>query len=487
MEIDLSQPVAYRVNCRFTSAPIPSNDKGSMENAYRYLYSAARIAGSTPLYNRLTPAKTLTQTGTNEITSAAESDYGVAWTQNEISKTNKNVVGPLRIPHLAGVSPRKYHYQYTHFPVWRTCNTEATYRGKLNNADRYYWVHDLRVCAAFLATRTANEVQFTVGLAESADVGSTLKFENGDEYTITEYISPQRVKIDTDLIDSYGPAACAIGNGKVLRCSQSGDTVTRVGGDTFAETDTVIWWAAGRSVIKEYVNENTVRVWGSVTREEQGATLNPTHRHFCDTVADGTLRSRGTSLLLRNRFWEAMPNCNVGAVAGGFLLTSGTGSSKLRYCQLIDQQEYTIGYHNSAEQQNEHITGDIRAIHAFGDRVIVWTSSKTYAAITTPATYVTLDEIGETIAKIAAVDCIAENIGCFDRGSISDYGDGRVILITSEPSGKALRVFDGYRYGPNLLMTAEGQGRYNRLVQSMQNATASIAGGEVGYIVWGRN
>ncbi|HUX56364.1 MAG TPA: hypothetical protein VMV77_05290, partial [Bacteroidales bacterium] len=68
-----------------------------------------------------------------------------------------------------------------------------------------------------------------------------------------------------------------------MRATQTGDVITRTHGSTFTEADerkTITWSTGDRSVIKEYVDADSVIVYDINDRLVQGLTLDPTYRYF---------------------------------------------------------------------------------------------------------------------------------------------------------------------------------------------------------------
>ena len=170
--------------------------------------------------------------------------------------TRAKVVGPLWVPQVPNTDPVEYEWHLTHFPIYRTRDKNNQYQedqkaATFHNPDRYIWEHDLRICAAFYVCRRDGIITALNGKFEPQDEGSTLLYDNGERDELGTYIDEYHMTQATDYYYGGGdlcPAAAAIGNGRVMRASQTGNRVTRTHGDEFAATDErkTIHWSSGR-------------------------------------------------------------------------------------------------------------------------------------------------------------------------------------------------------------------------------------------------
>lgn len=409
------------------------------------------------------------------------------------------VVGPLKLPVVNNTDPQEYQWHFTHYPIYRTLDKRGLYKQgtselRLNDPERFVWVKDLRVCGAFWARRYNGHALARIGQFEEADVGTVIEWEDGARTTILGYASPDDViiydaggyyaKEETDYM------AAAIGDGRVLRASQTGTTVTRTHGDVFTAADVrkTITWATGyRSIIIAFINANQVTVNDDYDKDVQGITLDPVQRYFNDTISDDTLRTRETRLLCKTRFLENMSNCNVGLVVPGYMLTAQRTSNRLEYCQLPIGYDYLAGFHNKGYQFSETIKDDIQFLLMAPNKFIALCSNRTWHGPTNISEFVTLPKTGVVVSVIGGIDILDGNIGCFDWGSIQEVQNGVYRLITSEPGGIGLRDFNGFSYGPNLFeLQKTSQTNWMDAFRALRRATASIFDGLAGYIVWGR-
>lgn len=408
------------------------------------------------------------------------------------------VYGPLYVSKVDNTSPQEYQWHLTHFPIYRNMDMNNVYKqgtseSRLNDPERFIWVKDLRMCAAFFARKFNGHILTNAGEFEPSDVGCTVEWEDGSRDTILEYIAPDDVVIS--IAYGYGTEtifmACCIGNGRVFRASQSGTTVTRTHGDVFTENDInkQLTWSLGyRVTISAYIDANTVTVLEDIDISEQGATLDPTYRYFCDNVSDDTLRTRQTTLLCKSRFLEPMNNYNIGIVIPGFMVTALRGTGNIEYCQLPTNYEYLAGYHNKAYQLSKDVKDDIQQLMFMSDRFIIWCTNKTWYGVTSSDNYVTIENTGTVVFILGGIDILDGDIGCFDWGSIQKIGNSLYRLKTSESGGIGLRDFNGFSYGNNLLVNSKtGQKNWYDSIEELKKATCSYYDGNSGYLLWGKS
>lgn len=395
-----------------------------------------------------------------------------------------NVIGPLYVNNVPNTNPQEYQWHITHFPIYRTKDLEGRYKigvdaDQFNNPNDFIWVHDLRVCGAFFGYIQNNYFYAEHGEFEVADVGSTLELDNGERYEILEYISVSIVRI---LAVGYysqisGNHAAAIGNGRVIRASQTGNTVTRVAGGVFTSADVrkPLKWATGYySYITEFVDANTVRVADNQDKVSMGATIDPVYRYFNDTISDTTIDARLGRLTLKARYWEAMPNGNIGKVVPGLIFNAQRGDGTLNYGQIDDTLEYLHGFHQKGYQITDVIAEDIQFMWLFQDILIIWTSRKTWRWPTAGEQYVTNQFTNLVIKQIAGMEVADEDRGCYDWGSIEPIGEGKIMMLTNEPGKKAWRSYNGYQYGPDVLELSQIGKELIPDIQKLQQATRAL-------------
>lgn len=462
-----------------------------------FIMTAGRTDGSTISFASASTVGTIPDISTIMAATAASGA-----TRDTYPVNRPKIVGPFWVPVVPNTLPQEYQWHYTHFPYYRTLDINALNAldssKRANNPERFVWVNDIRICASFYGYRAGGYYTASYGVFEGGDVGSTLEYDNGWRDTILEVVNDHTIRYAGGPRDDYyeGPPlwlAAEIGNGRVMRASQSNDIVTITPTDnneTILPTDlrkTIHWPNGERSYVKEFINSYRFRVYDSTDRDLQGFTMDPTYRHWNDATPDTVLDDRLSKLLLRQRFWEAMPNCNLGVISPGFFISARRYEGKLYYCQINPKYIHLLGFHNPAEQIDETIPNDIQALYLFKDVFVAWTSRQTWGGPVSVPNIVKLPKVGEIISLLPGVELIDGDIGCFDVGSIQAIGDGMVALYTSEPGSVGFRRFNGFKYGANEAVIAElGQGRFETVIENTQNASASIYDGFMGYLRWGR-
>lgn len=406
------------------------------------------------------------------------------------------VIGPLYVSNVPNTVPQEYQWHLTHFPIYRTKDLLGRYKisdkpDQFNSPNDFIWTYDLRICGAFWGYISGIYYIAEQGEFEDADVGSTLELEDGSRYEILEYINSTTVRIlSTGLYYGAfysGMCAAAIGNGRVFRAYQTGSVVTRTRGDVFTSSDVrkPMKWATGYySYIIEFISETQVRVNDDQDKTTMGMTIDPVYRYYNDTVSDNILDARLTRLKLKQRFWEPMPNGNVGKVTPGLVFVAKRGGGELAYGQIPDTLEYLHGYHDKGYQTTKAIADDIKCMWLFQDSLVIWTSRKTWRWPIASYQFITNPYTKDAILQIVGLDISDEDRGCFDWGSLEPIGDGFVMLLTSEPGRVCWRKYNGYQYGPNEL-EIQGKDRIPA-IQNLQQATRAIYDGHSGMLLFGR-
>jgi len=427
-------------------------------------------------------------TGTVDISSAVYTNIIGSTPETEIF-AQPSTITLLRVPLKDDGTP---HECYTHFSIYGTqdvgVNGTDPVTGEGNDTERYVWLYDLRTCAAFYASKdvdgtvTAHRGQF-----EAADVGSPLVWEDGDRDTIATYIDETHVTVSRApyVEDQKEYQAAAIGDGEFTVATQSGDVITREGGgDGFCDLTpgTTIHWSSGyRSIVREVIDCNHVRVWDTGTRVLQGVTWAPRYRNFNDRTDDAVVRSRIKFLSMKNRLWERVPNGNIGRVMPGWMFSGNRGAKRFYYTQLPTEYQYLAGYYFAGYQYNEDVNDAIQSLEEFPNRIVAYCAKSVYAGPTNTSTPFSVPSTGQFINVLNGMQPQEANIGVLDWGSIVDVDTGKQIVVTSEPG---VRVFDGFTFGPNLAETQEGYELVMNYLRGWVRATASAYKDGVLYL-WG--
>lgn len=436
--------------------------------------------------------------GTNgtDISSIIRGTQGEGATINDSwSYTEPNQVGVFTIPQ----DQDHYEWHWNHYTRWRTTDISlngATPRTTENGEElaplQFVWDGDFRVAGAFYASKTNGIVTALVGTFEKADEGTPLKWEDGDTETIVEYLTPKKVRVGTDYYGGSKPLqACAIGGGRVMRASQTGDIVTLHNvytDDHFSSTECderkTIYWSTGyESIIIEIISSNQVKVHESFSKELQGITLDPTRRVITDITTDETLRNRMDEKhtgLLNMRYKVAMPNCNILRVAPGVMITARRTESVASYCDLPNNMKYCAGYHLKFQQTIDKIEDSIQLIRLAPNYIYIWCSGSLWRIPTNNPDVQTLPEFGEYFTVLHA-DVVDEYLGVVDWGSIKEIAKGTFELICHDMSVR--QIFDK-SYGDDLTYNNLEQDIISKDFKECWNIGSSAYGRTLGHVFW---
>jgi hypothetical protein len=204
---------------------------------------------------------------------------------------------------------------------------------------------------------------------------------------------------------------------------------------------------------------------------------------FYDDVEDAVLRARMDDWYPRTRFHRPLPNCTVAAAVPGFIVCAVDGESKLYCAQDTGFGWYTAGSHNPGLQPDA-IQDAIRHIEVFPDVGVLFCNHSTWSFPIGVSEG--MEEPGSLrwlamISKISVVDAL---IGCVHPQTVRRLSHGEVILVTAENAAPAVRAFNGYAYGEDLLEDSGlGLSRNKNKLRQMYGAVA-LYGEATGYIVW---
>ncbi len=498
VDLGATYPIAYRVNIdppNIRIISVPYDVDLFHKHRYRYLYSAMRIANDGGIVNRQSPSVIDLETGTN-VADAEDIDYSEIWTEYEIDKTWPKLIQTLWVPIVKNTNPQEYQWHLSHFPIYRTPDLEAIDpmdpdKSKYNDPSRLIWVKDLRICAAFYGYIQNDRLYLERGEFETADTGSVIETDGGERFELETIVSPTEAIIDEGYYGLSVPlCAMAIGNGRVIRGSVTGDIFTRTAGSKLTASDdrkTMYNSEGYRFYITEYLDANRVRLHISGDQLIQGFTMDPTHREFYDTTRDEVLHARKDFYSCATRYREALPSGNIGTIFPEFLVTMFRGQKEVYYSHLQDKMDYLIGQHVKI-QVSDKIQGSIMQVYRFQDVVSFFCSSSTWGVQVGLSEFATLPGSNEAIAMLPGIKQTVESVGCVDYGSIKAIDGGMVALITNEQGGEAGRYFNGYSYNEeNWLVDTSFGGRIVKAFQKTKKLSQAIYDGIMGYILWRRN
>lgn len=381
----------------------------------------------------------------------------------------------------------------SHYGVYCTLDIGANgydpVTGDGNLTETFMWLHDIEVARAmYLSTNAYGIVTADAGQTwHQKEVGDSIMFNDGTTAAILYLCDVSGVQVYTGTSRYVRIASAAVrarqascmGGGERMVCSQTGQYVAIVSGSkaTFDSTDVgkAIYWSDGISWIIEYVNAVTVMVVDSTTRNVVAATMNPVSRSFSDNVNDNILRGRLDFWALRNRFWEPLPPCNIGAVASGMMFGLQTNGDQVFYSQMPEQYEYLVGFHHPGYQilRFDDSLQDLIPL-----RTVMVVPGIKGTGILPISTFLekTVSEAGEKILIVQNQDIADPYIGIY-TGNWTPIGDNGIIALTTEPE---LRTFDGVQYGPSI-----SKDRFTKLLRKLKTAVALSYDQYNGLNVWG--
>lgn len=417
--------------------------------------------------------------GGTDIYAAGYMNFAGATVENNVAFERPLIIENLKSPRQIGTDDPEWHF--THYSIYRTLDigehgTDPV-TGQGNDVERYIWCYDLRIAAAFLLSKNASGLATAVvGEFAPEDEGSVIEWEDGDRDLIFQWISSTQVLL-TDIggepyFDEPKYGAAAIGDGRVFRASQVGNVVTISQGDTVTSADErkTIYWADGSySYIIDYLNANQVRVHDSETRSSQGMTLDPIGRNYYDRTPDSVLFDRTKSYTLKNRAWERLPLTNTGKVVPGWIFCAVREQQKVYYQQYDPGFKYLVGGHNPIQEITD-CKDAIKRIEEFSNRIIVYCSNSVYGGPTNTSIEIKVEGTGEFINVFAGLQLLVEELGVPDYGSVKPINLSQQVCRTSD---YGLRIFNGFKFGPNLAETENGLEMVMDELRSWQNATAA--------------
>ncbi len=439
------------------------NETVSLTFGYLYIYSIARISG-TGNRDRLGSDKVEFESGTC-LNQSIVKDYGEVFfgTAIGVTLTDLHSVGTLTVPNDT--------FGITHFPLYRTKNIGENSGGAGtsiesvgNRRDYLVWIADVPVAKAFVidtSTSPGNGILVSGNKFVYGDATCTLKDTAGNTATISAYTDTDHVTLGAGLASGVA-IYCAIGGGRVMRCSQAGYVVTRDLGDTYATTDKglYIFLSDGsKRTIVRYLTANTVQVAEAGDFSNYAGTLKPLVGNFSrkwnDTVPDapqGNGRISWKDIAERNyiynvprRFFEPIPNCDIGIVENGFMVCALRRSSKYYYSQIGDK-EYHAGYYFNPTQTRK-INGSINQLVVFPSKVIILTDKTTIELLLTNSTNTGNSEVGELISELSQPDTIDTQRGVKAWQTIRFKNATTMLALCSDYS---YRVFNGVSWGEDL-------------------------------------
>jgi len=496
-DLSATNPIYYQINTAVVTTKITSvAETDTLIRGRRYNLAMARLTG-TQFSTRLTSGVTVESISGGTLN--VDGDYGEVFTAENVSVTNPSEVGTLQTPTGIG--------RWTHYEVNCTLDIGSAYGfntdGTVNNKERYVWNNDVPVAKAFYGTMTSGVLTtagdvggFFVALGESesgifdiGDKGCTLTgFIAGTpgipvSCEITAYTSDYQVT--TDFAGSDGNYILVLGNGRWFKGSQTGTRITVTDGANLDVRDSgrIVFWADGEYTLVDTVDgdmQGGDTAW-SDSHDEQAFTIgHPStgifSRKYNDSITDDILRDRIKPYSMRTRFWEPLTDADIGAIGFGFMFTASEGGEQVQYSQIPKFFEESVGYHDPFIQ-TEKIKGKVYAIKVMPNIIDVKCERQTDKFLMNTIGQEKNKQTGEVINTIGGHNIADFRIGTIAARSIVDRGNGKQILVTSEPG---IREYDGQTYGPNL-----ADERITKILQKLKpDLIVSSYDEENGYIFW---
>ena len=330
-------------------------------------------------------------------------------------------------------------------------------------------IGDIVVNTATGASTTVTTVDSTSELTLAADIfaNTNLRYEVFDATTFTAFTGE----------------CLQMGGNNIAELSQAGFTVSSATA-VFSSGDVgkpIFWDDGSISYITAFTSSTIVSVSDNVTRTNQCAVFDVNGVKFNDYVNDDIVSERISDFVMRNRFWEPLPNSDLMAFAPGFLFVACRDDVVVHYSQFSQNFEY-LGGHYYEPFQNAPIEDRITGLESFPEQTIVYASRATWRINTNTSNIVRIPEVGEAIAVISGIALADGDIGILDDGGIQQVEKGQQIVITSEPG---IRIFDGFNYSENLVIDRNGRPMFLDDLEDLHALYASAYDKIMGFIFWG--
>jgi hypothetical protein len=409
--------------------------------------------------------------------------------------TNSILLATFQLPYSESEGIYTFAQEYTHYRLYGTADIGEDginpTTGKGNNPELYIHIEDIPVIKSFVVSTAGDgTVTASKGTFKEYDVGSTLYLSDGSTSgTITAFTSSTIVSWNkTSTATKVG---ATIGTRKACVFSQSGTTVTASKGTPF-DANSVgkrIFVSNGELLlITGYTSSSVVTVADVVTvansepRSELGggiiesptATSTANTRKFTDRIDDTKLLTRLSKAWCKNRFWEPLPNCDIGVEIDGFFISAIKGGNEIYETQLANP--YYAGYYDP-EFQIDTVEDSIQALRVYPSYLAAICSQSTVQWATEITGTDSRPEIGLSVTFLAQKETIDYQIGTMSPESIVPVHEGVDILFTNNCE---IRLFDGSDYGPNLV-----EGKIMKLLRTLQPIGSASYDSIGGYYLWG--
>jgi hypothetical protein len=467
----------YKINSDNPDTKIFSVGSGDYD--YRYITSFGKFSGSTlnsynenydSDKNRISLDITLRLDSGTTDRGSSTIDFVNVRKSTPIYRGNGITVSGLTLTNISGNIPEQH---WDTFSIWRTKDTGingiSSISGTGNNSELFILVDDAPICKAFnLQITDSNLVPYYWGLGQiDLDLKSSPKRNElynklfmamGDGITTANIYSADSglfyvsgfsghtieyfPNVETDSI------ACFIGAASGAMFSASGHRIWSTSGNNLSSIDIGkrITLANGERCYVSGISGASGLIHEEMYFSKMAGCWNPTHRNYYDEVTDDILHSRIQDYPCFQRFYQPLPEGELGIVSQGFMFCASGGDNYLYYSTPIIGMEQLIGYYHPLHQYT-FVKDQIMSINNMPDRTIVYAKKSTTTIPLNVTSSVNIEDIGISIPIIAGQTELKNGLGIKYKNSIKNLDDGNHILITNEP---ALRVFNGQQYSDNL-------------------------------------
>jgi hypothetical protein len=383
----------------------------------------------------------------------------------------------------------------THFTDYRSRNigessggVSSSINGIGNRRDLFIYTADIPVAKAFLIDVAANVAtllsgnEFVLG-----DVSCTLKDHNGNTASISVFNSGTSTDLGAGLNGTS--LACAIGGGRVMKASQTGNILTiNDGTDTFVSGDVglMVFVSDGTyRYVKRYISTVQVEVLDSDDFTELAITMKPLSGNFSrkwnDTVPDdptdiSTVSLKdfyeyGTDIYVPRRQCKPIPSSDCGMIGNGFMVAAPRDGMRYYYSQIGDK-DYHIGYYRDPTQAKK-VGGTIRHIVKFPFRAIVLMRKQTGSLALNNSQNVGNSEVGENIFELPEMGIVDPKRGVNLWQTLQFKNEGLLYAFTDDG---AFRSFDGTAWSVQNFAYQSGRDAVSRYyLQKLDQATRLVS------------
>lgn len=406
-----------------------------------------------------------------------------------VALTESVLLNTLRTPYTTSGGMHTFIREYTHYRLYGTkdvgVNGINPNTGKGNNSELFIHIEDVPIIKSFVITAAADgTVTASSGKFSRYDIGNTLFIAGGGGAVITGYTSETVVTWNSNTpLTSTG---AAIGSITPFIFSQVGNALTAtssifdansVGKRIFSSDGCLILITGYSDAEHVTVADSTTRtsLCGSILISQSIALLSYDNaRLFTDTISDDVLSTRISKAWCKNRFWEPLPNCNIGVEIDGFFLSAVRGGKDVYETQLANP--YFAGYYDP-EFQVESVQDSIQALRVYPFLAAAICSQSTISWSTEITETDSRPGIGSSVTFLAQKKVVDFSIGTSFPESIVPVHEGVDILCTNNCE---IRLFNGKEYGPNIC-----EGKIMKSLRKLQPKGAASYDAIDGYRLWG--